>query len=377
MPMPVSRTSSSAKDSTRRSEIKTWPSPDVNFTAFESRFQITCCKRAASPWTAVTEGSSESVSETPRALAAGRTTSIAAEIKTSRSTGCTSSFSLPPAIRETSTRSSISWDCALALRSTVSSACVEVSPSSRPLRNIVSQPSMAVSGVRNSCERVARNSSFKRFASSASLRAACSRVSSCSRSSSTPLRWRNWPIWLPMPRKVASKALSGSRISGLKNSMTPRNFSPDMIGKANAACSPSAAAACERGKFASATTSRIHAGRRLLQIRPGRPTPLAKVSSRVIFSKPPAAAPRDGQTFRQRRTWASSSRVHIPPTSHSKVRQILCRIRGTASSMAGDSAKILVTESDPPRCRPASFRSVTMAAKDSVVIARSAKYACR
>src|SRR4030095_353357 len=54
------------------------------------------------------------------------------------------------------------------LRSTVSSACFDVSSSRRPLRNIVNQPSMAVSGVRSSCERVARNLSFTRVGALAS-----------------------------------------------------------------------------------------------------------------------------------------------------------------------------------------------------------------
>ncbi len=57
------------------------------------------------------------------------------------------------------------WPCARALRSMVSRAFRAVSRSNSVLRSIEAQPSIAVSGVRSSCETVARNSSFKRFAS--------------------------------------------------------------------------------------------------------------------------------------------------------------------------------------------------------------------
>jgi hypothetical protein len=76
-------------------------------------------------------------------------------------------------IRDTSSRSSMSCACARTLRSITSSPRVTVAASLRPPRSITVQPRMGVSGVRSSCERVARNSSLARLASSAALRASC------------------------------------------------------------------------------------------------------------------------------------------------------------------------------------------------------------
>src|SRR5262249_23033585 len=70
-------------------------------------------------------------------------------------------------------------------------------------------------------------------------------------------------------------------ISVLKNSITPKNPPGPMIGKPNAPCRPSFAAAAARGKFGSGTTSAIHAARPVLQTRPGSPTPCGNVTRRL------------------------------------------------------------------------------------------------
>ncbi len=82
----------------------------------------------------------------------------------------------------------MSCACALAFRSIVSTAIVEVAASSVPLLSMRDHPRIALSGVRNSCESVARNSSLSRPASCACSRASRSRVSSRSRSASTRFR---------------------------------------------------------------------------------------------------------------------------------------------------------------------------------------------
>ena len=93
-----------------------------------SKFQIICCN-LADRRTPGQLGLDRNLIKTPRALAAGRTISTAASINADRSTGCMSSCSF---LRN--------WDidqifdqlaCARASRSTVSSACFDVS-SSRP-----------------------------------------------------------------------------------------------------------------------------------------------------------------------------------------------------------------------------------------------------
>src|SRR5205814_1869722 len=65
---------------------------------------------------------------------------------------------------------------------------------------------------------------------------------------------------------------------------TPSTLSPRTIGNPNAPCSPSRPAISARGKFVSATTSRIQAGSPVAQTRPGRPTPVAKVRRRLRAS---------------------------------------------------------------------------------------------
>ena len=76
---------------------------------------------------------------------------------TLKSTGRLSIWSLPATMRETSSRSLMSCACTRVLRSMLASAEAASSPDSRPERSISTQPSMAVSGVRSSCESVARN----------------------------------------------------------------------------------------------------------------------------------------------------------------------------------------------------------------------------
>ena len=82
-----------------------------------------------------------------------------------RSTSRTCSRSLPVTMRETSSRSSISRACARALRSMLSRPRARVASSALVERSTRAHPSTAFSGVRSSCDSVARNSSFSRLAS--------------------------------------------------------------------------------------------------------------------------------------------------------------------------------------------------------------------
>ena len=73
--------------------------------------------------------------------------------------------------RDTSSTSEISCACDCALRATISSTFGMRAASTRRSRSSDTQPRMALSGVRSSCDSVARNSSFSRLARSASSRA--------------------------------------------------------------------------------------------------------------------------------------------------------------------------------------------------------------
>ena len=68
--------------------------------------------------------------------------------------------------------------CARALRWMTSRACAERACDSDPPRSSETHPRMALSGVRSSCDTIARNSSFSRLASSAAPRALSSVSSS-------------------------------------------------------------------------------------------------------------------------------------------------------------------------------------------------------
>ena len=118
----------------------------------------------------------------PLAAAAGVTVSIAASMNESGWSGCTSSRSLPELMRLMSSRSSMSCAWTRALRSMVSRPARSSSALRLVMRSTWAQPRMAFSGVRSSCDSVARNSSLASLTRSASARAARSLSSSALRS---------------------------------------------------------------------------------------------------------------------------------------------------------------------------------------------------
>ena len=142
--------------------------------------------------------------------APGRIASTAVWTIGATCSGCKSRRTLPATIRDTSSRSSISLACVRAFRSMTSSASVRRSWRTLPERSIVIHPSIALSGVRSSCDSVARNSSLARSASCAAARASRSRVTS--RRSRSPVSRcassdaRSSAAW----RAVASHASTGS-----------------------------------------------------------------------------------------------------------------------------------------------------------------------
>ena len=104
----------------------------------------------------------------PFTCEAGSIVSTAADTTLPRSTSSTSRRSLPEMIRDRSSRSSIRRACAAALRTMASRACAVLDGSTMPDWRICPQPMIALIGVRSSCDNVARNSSFARFAARAS-----------------------------------------------------------------------------------------------------------------------------------------------------------------------------------------------------------------
>ena len=120
MPMPVSLTTISTCEFTRSRRTCTRPFFGVNFTALDTRFQTTCCRRPGSPDTGPTRGSTIVCTRTPLASAAGWIVATALSTMSGSSTGCTSKRILPDTIRETSSTSSTICVSHVAFRSSVS-----------------------------------------------------------------------------------------------------------------------------------------------------------------------------------------------------------------------------------------------------------------
>ena len=197
MPMPVSLTTSSSTSPTRRAAIDTRPAArGVNLTAFDSRFQTTCCSRSGSPQLGMPPALEAPLAwRTPLASAAGRI-----ELHRGRRTSATRSNG--PVV-EAQLAADDARDCRAGPRSAgpalrvaldlLERAIASWARSRRCARSSCVQPRMALSGVRSSCESVARNSSFRRLASRS--RTSSSARSCSARGAARPLRaaGRRWP----------------------------------------------------------------------------------------------------------------------------------------------------------------------------------------
>ena len=150
IPRPSSSTTSSARRRSSLVEILMWPPGSQNLTELLSRFITTCCKRTASPQTSLALSASSRLTRTSFSCAAGVVASTAASITLRRSSGDSSSLSLPLMMRDTSSRSSISRACRLALRRIVSMARPCSAGASVPAWTMCAQPVIAFNGLRSS-----------------------------------------------------------------------------------------------------------------------------------------------------------------------------------------------------------------------------------
>ena len=156
----------------RSSRTSTRPPRSENLMAFESRFHTTWVRRCASPYSSQANGGTESASSTSRSAASRRTASIAACTASTNSMREGLSASLPAAMRASSRKSSTRRFCARALCRMIWMPSCMRSGSTRPERRSSAQPTIALKGVRSSCETVARNSLRALFAAASASRAA-------------------------------------------------------------------------------------------------------------------------------------------------------------------------------------------------------------
>ena len=150
--MPVSLTTISTCELTRSSRTCTRPPFGVNFTAFDSRFHTTCCRRSGSPETGPTRGSMTALDA--HALGVGRRLHGGDGVvdDAGSSTGCTSSRILPETMRDTSSTSSTICVSQRALRSSVS----------RPRADLVRRQHVAAQQARVAEDRVERRAQLVR-----------------------------------------------------------------------------------------------------------------------------------------------------------------------------------------------------------------------
>src|SRR5438128_14046 len=146
MPTPESETTSVTACAFRASRTSMLPPAGVNFTALDTRFHATWASRSASPRTTASAGKL-TVSTSRLASIAGADDSSTLRTTRAKSTSVTWSSILPVMAWVTSSRSPMSCRWVSALRSMTSTARRAVSASTRPLLNILAQPTMAVSGV--------------------------------------------------------------------------------------------------------------------------------------------------------------------------------------------------------------------------------------
>ena len=220
MPIPVSATVIRAIDPLRSRPTCTFACGSLNLIAFESRFQTTCCSRAGSASTGPASGSTATSSSILFMSARPWTASIAASRTTTGSTGRRSTWSLPVTMRDTSSRSSISCARSFVFRSITSRPCAARAEASAPTRRSRAHPSMAVSGVRSSCETIARNSSFALSAARSSRR-----ESSRSRTTRSYARMsRRMPI-APMTVPSGSQRAEALSVVGITSPDALRGFS--------------------------------------------------------------------------------------------------------------------------------------------------------
>jgi hypothetical protein len=201
---------------------------------------------------------------------------------------------LPVESREMSMRSSTSRVCAAALRAMLATARASRSPSSEVCWRIWAQPTIALSGVRSSCETAARNSSFRRLASR-------SRTSSASRSIST--RRRSSTSSRSASFEACSVALaSRSRASIASKAAASSPTSSRGVPEGGSAVSPRTSV--RRTAAASSTIGReIDRCSRLASGSASSPAPIIVSRPMAIVS---SARPRRSSRPRSSTTWPSS-----------------------------------------------------------------------
>jgi hypothetical protein len=158
MPVPVSRTVSTASVPSTRCQTVTFPSK-VNFRALDIRLRTIRSHMSRSTGTGAGSGGQSTRRVSPAFSAAERNMLTRSAVTAARSTGSYDAVSRPDSRREKSSSvlTSLSRRSALRWTSSVRSRCAGGSGASVSARASSHGPSMSVSGVRNSWETLEKN----------------------------------------------------------------------------------------------------------------------------------------------------------------------------------------------------------------------------
>ena len=263
-----------------------------------------------------------------------------------------------------------------ALRSMTSTPRAHGAPRRRcPPRRMCAQPRIALSGVRSSCETVARNSSFMRLALSASARATCSRASDCFRSSSSCCsRWWSRAFSIESAAIRACRSIRrSSRSAGRRGIGKSSGQDPDDVAVAacRAACcgttgsrrAPPSPGRPRRPDRRPRPRPPPGAARGRRYRRPRRPAGRARTSSRKLWSKPACDRQGEAGPLRPQRDSrprsvpgtamaASSTSRRTDATSRLPVRRTVMSCSRRRSSTCTSSSSFTHPERrSRPRCR--------------------------
>ena len=181
MPVPLSRTVMVASPSPASATSSMRPPSPVYLAALLSRLATTCDSRAKSADSHTGAGGTDTLRVWARASISGRAVSTLCETMRASSTGSFLSAILPWLMRDTSSSSSTRRASRVTWRSTTSRAMVSFGSGGARRRITSTALRIGASGLRSSCDSMARNSSLRWFASC--RRASASRERTISRSS--------------------------------------------------------------------------------------------------------------------------------------------------------------------------------------------------
>ena len=186
MPTPVSCTRMSMYSRSPELSRTSWPPGGVNLTAFDSRFTRPAAARTASPVIRKSPAATSAMRFTLLAVATGRRDSRAASQRWR-----SGDLAIEAEVSRRNPRDVEEILDELRLEARVAADDFERLGApllvTAPCRSMLVHPRIAFSGVRSSCDSVARNSSFARSAFCANARASRSRT--MRRRSSESLRW--------------------------------------------------------------------------------------------------------------------------------------------------------------------------------------------